>query len=113
MSMKITTNGKVTPSTLLDQIYKGIEQKQIQTWSIRIHEGAKYLTHTPPQWTGKGFLFLSADSLALNVRFIEATGVQGTDELKGVYQGRFAEMLYAHDQQTFSGAVATILISVD
>jgi hypothetical protein len=113
MSITVKTNTALRASTLESLIYDGIENNHIRTWAIRDHSGVRYLTHTPEQWKNKGFLRLDASSGLLQAVFVPATEVPATDEIKGVYQGRFAEMLYTHDQTLFKSGVVEIGITVD
>jgi hypothetical protein len=106
MPINVTTgNGQA----LLGAIFKGIDEKEVDTWRYETHDGVKYLTHSPDQWDQKEWLkaTVAVPSLVLNIVKPKNTNISTV--VYAVYHGRFIEMLLAHFDGQLSGASATAM----
>jgi hypothetical protein len=92
-----------SPASLLAKIMRGIDAGHIRTWE---YDSDGDFSHSPPQWSGKAILrpALSPGALRLKIMFYPSRPL--TKEVKGVYYGRFLEMLFAHFPDEFSSAIA-------
>jgi hypothetical protein len=103
MALLVSTS---QPSTLLSAIKKAIDDKHIETWA---YDSDGDFTHTPVQWSRKGWLRPSLQSGTLVFNIISPKGINLSKEVYGVYHGRFIEMLLAHFDKIFTAADATAL----
>ena len=85
------------PQLLLDKIYKAIDEEKIKTWS---YDKEGDFTHVTPdkQWVNKAWLSPDALSNEKELRFkiLKPKDKILSDEVNGVYHGRFIEMLLVH-----------------
>jgi hypothetical protein len=92
-----------TPDALLKLIKKAIDDKEIDTWE---YDKDGDFTHTPTQWRGKAWLRPHIKPNILQFNVIQTKNVTLTNEIKGVYHGRFIEMLLVHFEAKFSNVSA-------
>jgi len=87
------------PQTLLDAIYKAIDDGHVETWT---YDDEGDFSHNRPQWVGKAWLepTVEADSLLLTT--IPPKGGSVTVRAYAIYHGRFAEMVLSHFDKLFS-----------
>lgn len=79
---------------LLAAIKKSIDNKQIGTWS---YDSAGDLTHDVPQWINKAWLKPTVNPQGIDFQILVPEGVAQLDPTtRGVYLGRFSEMLVTH-----------------
>lgn len=101
MAVRVITN---SPVALLSGIQRGIREGHIVTWSI---DSDEYLTHSPTQWNRKAWFRPTVESGRLTFNIVPPRNGVVSDELYGVYHGRFIEMMLTHFRQLFSAADAT------
>ena len=94
-------------SSLLQSIYLAIDNKKIHTWTYIVFEGKRYLTHSPEQWIKKAYLLPEVYDGELRFGIVPPRDQRIADETRGVYHGRFVEMLMGHFRTQFSVASAT------
>jgi hypothetical protein len=85
---------------LLNLIKAAINEGRITTWA---YDADGDFIHTPAQWKGKGWLRPSQHLGALVMMFLPPNSGE-EPEARGVYLGRFAEMLVNH----FANSVTSI-----
>jgi len=93
-----------SPRTLLDAIYKAIDDQRIVTWS---YDKDGDFTHTRDQWREKAWLHPQTSSGLLQLGLIGQRHVVMTKSVYGVYHGRFVEALLTHFDSSISSITAT------
>ena len=96
------------PSGLLASIKEGIREYKIRTWGIVPIKNVDYFTHTAEQWNEKAFLESTVFSNQLQFELNWYKDNEPDIYTKGVYQGRFIEMLCNHFGDKFS-SINTVL----
>jgi len=90
---------KTTNSTALKaEIFKKVEDKELQTWSVVESGGVKYLKHTQ-QWGEKGVIKLTDDTSrgGLLVEVLKFESVkEEVNDFEGYYYGRFCEIIFVN-----------------
>lgn len=103
MSLTINTT---TPKGLLSAIKKEIEENKIRTWS---NDLAGNFTHTPDQWENKASLKPTLGIGKLSISIIKPTNATVLSKaVKGVYYGRFIEMICTHFDGRFTSINCTV-----
>jgi hypothetical protein len=102
MAILITTSD---PQGLLDLIKKAIDDKQVVTWS---YDRDNDFTHETEQWSRKAWLKPHVGSGELKFIILGQRDVILTKVVKGIYHGRFIEMLVTHFDSKFSTVSADI-----
>lgn len=92
------------PSSLLQAIYKAIDNKKVETW---LYDQEKDFTHEPSQWKNQAWLRPKIYPGELRLGLLGKEGVVMKKLLYGVYHGRFIEMLLTHFDDQFSTVTAT------
>jgi hypothetical protein len=95
-----------SPQELLDAIYAGIDDGDIETWD---YDDDGDFTHSARQWSEDAWLVPSIADDALVLNILAPLGVHLTKEVYGVYHGRFIEMVCVHFDDLVTDAVATAL----
>lgn len=97
MALKIFTH---TPTALLADIKKAINDKKVKTWS---YNAKNEFDHTADNWSG-----LCAFTVTVHDGYLHCTAAYpagqtkwANDAVYGVYQGRFTEMLMNHFNSKF------------
>lgn len=93
----------VAPTGLLAKIRRAIDNGHIVTWA---YDTDGDFTHVPPQWRWRAWLRPTVQPGALALSIIPNSKSTLTNEVYGVYHGRFVEMLLAHFSKDFSIASA-------
>jgi hypothetical protein len=93
--------GVSRPKAFLNRIKAAIDDGTVATWS---YDADGDFTHTPKQWVNKAWLRPSVDETEGTITLVVVHNTDAT--VKGVYLGRFAEMLVSH----FEGSVSYVLI---
>jgi len=106
MAVNVTTNDG---RALIDAIYKAIDDKKIETWRYKTHNGVKYLTHSADQWDGKAWFTATAQAPGLVLNIVASQGINVSTIVYAVYHGRFIEMLLAHFDKQLDIATATAM----
>jgi hypothetical protein len=91
------------PQGLLTKIKRAIDAGHVATWE---YDKDGDFTHTPTQWRRKAWLRPSVESGALVLTLIRHKEGVTTQEVYGVYHGRFIEMLLAHFRNDLTTACA-------
>jgi hypothetical protein len=99
ISIKTTNSSK-----LLSDVRAAITAKKVTTWRF---DADGDFTHSPSQWDGKAWLRPTAQSTSLDFAVIPTKDIPLTDELAGVIQGRFSEMLLGHFKTQFTSILLT------
>lgn len=94
-----TTN----PTALLDRIKKDIDDSKIETWA---YDSEGDFTHTADQWDKKAWLRPSISGTTLELKIVWPKDSPQDAAVRGVYLGRFIEMLVTHFPDIFSRASA-------
>lgn len=105
--MSLTVNCE-SPIVLLSGIKKAIKDKEIKTWGIVLIKEVEYFTHTPDQWNEKAFFESSIEVKQLRFRLTWYKESEPDIYTKGVYHGRFIEMICNHFGDKFS-SINTVL----
>jgi len=102
--LKINTSNA---SGLLKAIKDAIDAKKVETWS---YDKDGDFTHEVSQWKNKAWLRPEIENFnnVLKFRLIPPENTTITKEVNGVFHGRFIEMLFAHFDSKFSGAIASV-----
>jgi hypothetical protein len=88
------------PDELLSAIKTAINDKKIRTWACA-KDGR--FTHTPEQWNEKAWLKPIVEEGKLRfVTKLPAGKEEYEDDVFGVYNGRFSEMLINHFRDDFT-----------
>lgn len=95
--MKIIISTK-TPAVLQTAIFQKTKDEELETWElIKVNNGLR-LTHTPAQFYKMALLKFDIldkeDKLVVTIRWF--TNQEPTNEVKGIYLGRFVEALLNH-----------------
>ena len=93
MAIKVRTND---PLGLLAAIKKAIDNGHVVTWS---YDKDGDFTHTTQQWKDQAWLKpeVKEKEGELNFSILKPKNVERiSDEIHGIYHGRFSEMLLAH-----------------
>lgn len=103
MRIEIHTTG--SPGALWTNIKKDIADEKIKTWSIVYNtNNEERLTHKPEQWFKKALLKpttgTNPDRLILTVTWF--TSSVPDEYTKGLYLGRFTEVLLEHYREDYS-----------
>jgi hypothetical protein len=101
MAIIVTTEN---PAGLLAAIRKAIDGGHVTTWS---YDADGDFTHTPSQWAYRAWLRPSIGSGKLLFGIVASTKFILSDEVYGIYHGRYIEMLLAHFSDKFGNASAT------
>lgn len=104
MKIEVHTVATTTPEKLWAKIKKYITDEKIKTWEIvKSVNGVEYLTHTPAQWYKKALLkesfLITPSCLVLTVTWFENSVPD--EYTKGLYVGRFTEVLLEHFRADF------------
>lgn len=91
------------PHVLIDQIKRGIDNKEIETWCC---DSDGDFTHSAPQWANRAWFRAYFDDNMVTFGIIGRKGVFLTREEYGLYHGRFTEMLMSH----FSSQITEIIV---
>lgn len=94
------------PASLLTNIKKAIDAKEIQTWS---YDSDGDFTHTPEQWQFRAWLRPKQVNGELQFGFIGNENVVTTKLIYAVFHGRFAEMLLNHFDDKLSTIETTAM----
>lgn len=84
---------------LLNAIKKAIDNGHIETWS---YDSDGDFTHNVDQWKNKAWLRPQIYSDALELVLVSPHATPLVPIVRGVYLGRFSEMLIAHFDQSIS-----------
>lgn len=101
MAVIVKTNN---PSSLLQAIYKAIDDNKIETWS---YDDDGDFTHVPDQWKKKAWLRPKVYSGELRFGIVKQKDVNLSTLIYSIYHGRFIEMLLGHFDKEFTNASAT------
>jgi hypothetical protein len=105
MALEIRTNN---PASLLASIKKAIDDEKVVTWS---YDSANDFTHTAEQWNEQAWLKpeIDAKNGLLKFTLLKPKNVDKIEKaVRGVYQGRFIEMLITHFSNSFTIAAAVV-----
>lgn len=97
----IVKTGK--PQELLDAIKLAIDENRIDTW---VYDQSGDFTHVPEQWYELAWLRPEVGSGQLKFKILRPEGKNITQVVRGVYHGRFIEMLINHFEKDFDIASA-------
>jgi len=100
MTVVVTT---ADAAGLLASIKKSIDDGHIDTWE---YDKEGDFTHNPPQWINKAWLRPDVSSGVLKFSIISPKSGAPTQQVLGVYHGRFIEMLFTHFPTEFTAAAA-------
>jgi hypothetical protein len=92
------------PADLLNSIKSGIDNRNIVTWR---YDDAGDFTHVTndKQWDGKAWLRPEIGNALLSFTILKPEGANNlTPAIRGVYFGRFVEMLLTHFKVDFPKA---------
>jgi hypothetical protein len=92
------------PDALLASIKKAINANTVQTWA---YDDDGDFTHDVDQWRKEAWLRPKVYAGELRFGILAPKDVVLTDAVRGVYHGRFIEMLVTHFKTDFTMAVAT------
>ena len=87
-----------SPDMLIAAIDKAMNDGDLKTWKIvKADKGQILYTHTPEQWNEKALLTRVAktDRVVFNINWWTKND-EPSDEVKGIYIGRFSEVLLVH-----------------
>lgn len=96
----LTTN----PQALNAMIKKGIDEGHIKTWT---YDKEGDYTHSETQWANRAWLRPVFANQQLKLIFLAPKNAIVEPVLRGIYHGRFIEMLISHFGNNFSIATAT------
>lgn len=99
MSLTVTT---INPAALLANIKKAIIDKEIKTWGMVIGDKIEYFTHTADQWDKKALFSSSIGDNKLTFTLTWYKDKEPNLFTKGIYHGRFLEMLCNHFGSNFT-----------
>jgi len=105
MALEIRTNN---PAALLASIKKAIDDEKVVTWS---YDSANDFTHTAEQWNEQAWLKPEIDvkNNILKLTLLKPKSVDKIEKsVRGVYQGRFIEMLVTHFSNSFTTAAVVV-----
>ena len=95
-----------TPTQLLADFKKKIDQKHVTTWS---YDAEGDFTHTVEQWVKKAWLRPKISEGRLSLNIMPPRGQSINKPVYGVYHGRFAESMLSHCDALFSRVEGTAL----
>lgn len=81
------------PDTLLNEIYRAIDEGRIDTWS---YDSDGDLTHCATQWNKQAWLRPKIEDGVILFFIIGRKNIPITRQLYSIYHGRFVEMLINH-----------------
>ena len=94
----------VSPSALLKDIYKAIDDKKVVTW---LYDDDKDLTHEPDQWKNKAWFRPKIYTGELRFGLLGQKNTTMTKAIYSVFHGRFIEMLLTHFDESISSVTVT------
>ena len=94
------------PSSLLTAIKKSIDEKSILTWSYDNDGDFKHTTSNG-QWEDKAWLRPKISIGELRFGLLGVKDTKMTEEIYGIYHGRFTEMLITHFSLKFTTLTVT------
>lgn len=94
------------PSVLLKAIKTGIAEGDIETWSCD-RDGAFSHETDSGQWKGKARLKQTVEADRIVFKLSWLNGSEHEPAVRGVYEGRFVEMLVTHFRDRFSSIEVT------
>ena len=89
------------PSGLLKAFKKAIDDKHVVTWA---YDSSGDFYHTPPQWSGKGWLRPHVYAGRLTMTFLGRASQITEWSDYAVLQGRFIEAMISHCHDRFTTA---------
>ena len=98
--MPITVTAK-KPKVLLTAIKTGIIHERIPSWNIVIGDKIVYFTYTEDDWNFKAFLSYNIVQSGITFHLTGHSDQSPDLHTRGVYYGRFAEMLCYHFDGSF------------
>lgn len=94
-----------SPALLWDNIKRDINNNTLQTWSVvYANQNEEFLTHSPGQWFNKALLQPSSANNPSRLIFTVTwyTNSVPDEYTRGLFIGRFTEVLLAHYKSSFS-----------
>lgn len=92
------------PSDLLKKIKKAIDDNEVRSWS---YDKDGDFTHDSEQWSKKAWLRPKTEDGELRLTIIPPKDTKISNQVYGLYHGRFIDMLLTHFDSQFTTATAT------